>query len=559
MAMQLSDWRIVRKVALLGAALTLVALAMGGAGTWAVRTLLEDVRQIDSAADSALLAARKNIDAVQMDRLAALAATGRPEAAAALRGEFGAEAAEFRERLRQAAADAGPRRAALLARIAPAFETYAGAAEAVLAAATRSPEEARAAFAAARPTYDALRRSLIELADLSAAIAEQEKARAAAQAAAGQAMLAGGALVAILTAGLLTWWLGLRATARPMAQSVARLSALAEGDTAAPIPGAGRRDEVGDLAAAMAVFRERLIENREAVARDRAEAEAKAQRAERLAAAAARFETAAASVVKGVAAAATELATTATALQDGAAETLREAATVTDAAQDATGNVQSVAAATDELSASIGEITRQVSDSTRMAAEAAGQAAHTNREVEALAQAAARISEVVRLINDIAGQTNLLALNATIEAARAGEAGKGFAVVASEVKNLAAQTAKATDEIGAQIAAVQGETAKVVDAIRGIGGTIERMSSFTSAIAAAVEQQGAATSEIARSVQHAANGTATVTSRMVGVRERAEHSGQAATDVTGAASELSRGAETLRRQVEAFLDEVKAA
>ena len=166
---------------------------------------------------------------------------------------------------------------------------------------------------------------------------------------------------------------------------------------------------------------------------------------------------------------------------------------------------------------------------------------------------------MVRLINDIAGQTNLLALNATIEAARAGEAGKGFAVVASEVKNLASQTAKATEEIGGQIAAVQGETGRVVEAIRAIGGTIEKISGIAASIAAAVEQQGAATAEIARNVQQAAAGTGAVSANIVSVNEAASGSGAAAAQVQGAAAELSRGAETLRSQVERFLTEMKAA
>jgi methyl-accepting chemotaxis protein len=555
--MRLSNWRIVPKLALLGGALALIAVLMAGAGSVQLIGLTTHLRHLHGAGDSALLAARKNIEAIQIDRLAALALSGGESAAGAAR-DLPAEVAEFQQNLRAAQGVAGPRRRAVLARVERAFQAYRPAAERAIAAAARSPEEARAAFAAARPAFEALRAVLIELAQLSDAIMDEDARLAEAEAGRSQALLGGLALLALMLAGGLTWWLGLRATARPLAVSVARLRTLSEGDTEAPIAGQGRRDELGDLAAAMAVFRERLIENRETAARELAAA-AQGARAERMGRATERFEAEATDVVKGVAAAATELATTAALLREGASRTLGEAAKVAEAAQATSGDAQAAAAATEQLSATIAEITRQIAQSTRMAAEASDQAGHTNRQVEALAQAASRISEVVRLISDIAGQTNLLALNATIEAARAGEAGKGFAVVASEVKNLASQTAKATEEIGAQIAAVQGETAKVVDAIHGIGGTIERMSGFTTAIAAAVEEQGAATAEIARSVQHAASGTATVTGRMAGVRERAEQSGHAAGEVSGAAAELSRGAETLRRQMDAFLAEVKAA
>jgi methyl-accepting chemotaxis protein len=218
-----------------------------------------------------------------------------------------------------------------------------------------------------------------------------------------------------------------------------------------------------------------------------------------------------------------------------------------------------VASATEELSASIGEITNQVTESTRIVGDAVHQANDTNSKVQGLAQAAEKIGEVVRLINDIAGQTNLLALNATIEAARAGEAGKGFAVVASEVKTLATQTAKATEEIAAQVRAIQEATASSAEAIGSITKTISRVSEISTTIASAVEEQGAATQEISRNVQQAAQGTQEVSSNIGAVTSAAQQTGSAANEVLQSASELSRNGEMLKSQVEEFLRTVRAA
>jgi methyl-accepting chemotaxis protein len=221
--------------------------------------------------------------------------------------------------------------------------------------------------------------------------------------------------------------------------------------------------------------------------------------------------------------------------------------------------VQSVASATEEMSATVNEISRQVQESARIASEAVCQASVTNDRVGELARAAARIGDVVELINSIAGQTNLLALNATIEAARAGEAGRGFAVVASEVKALAEQTAKATGEISAQIGGIQSATQESVTAIKGIGETIGRMSEISSTIASAVEEQGAATQEIARNVQHAAHGTQQVSCNITDVQRGASEAGTASSLVLSAARSLSGESSRLKTEVGKFLDSVRAA
>ena len=269
------------------------------------------------------------------------------------------------------------------------------------------------------------------------------------------------------------------------------------------------------------------------------------------------FEQSVKGMVEIVASAATQLQSTARTMEGTANGTSEQATTVAAAADEAATNVQTVASAAEELASSIAEISRQVAQSTQIAGAAVDEAQRTNSMVQGLADAAQKIGEVVSLINDIASQTNLLALNATIEAARAGEAGKGFAVVASEVKNLANQTAKATDEISAQIGGIQTATKDAVGAIEGIGGTIGEINEIASAIAAAVEEQGAATQEIARNVEQAASGTTQVTQNISEVTQAASETGQAAGQVLDAASELSQQSEKLNGEVHRFLDQIR--
>src|SRR5581483_45229 len=271
-----------------------------------------------------------------------------------------------------------------------------------------------------------------------------------------------------------------------------------------------------------------------------------------------RFEANVGSVVGSVTTAATSLQHTAQAMSATAEQTTRQSAAVAAASEETTQNVQTVSSATEELSASIGEITNQVNESTRIVGEAVAQANDTNAKVQGLAEAAQKIGDVVRLINDIAGQTNLLALNATIEAARAGEAGKGFAVVASEVKTLATQTAKATEEIGGQVRAIQDATDRSVAAVQGIGQTIGRINEIATTVASAVEEQGAATKEIARNVQQAATGATEVSSNIGGVTAAAQQTGAAASQVLASAGDLAKNGSVLRREVDNFLRTISA-
>ncbi|MDU6489951.1 methyl-accepting chemotaxis protein [Bradyrhizobium sp.] len=348
--------------------------------------------------------------------------------------------------------------------------------------------------------------------------------------------------------------------ARPITAMTEAMRKLAGGDMSAPIPGVERKDEIGKMASTVLVFKDNAVET-ERLRAEQAEAErlAAERRKRDMHDLANSFEGAIGQIIETVSSASTELEASASTLTSTAERTQQRTTTVAAASEQATANVQSVASATEELSSSVTEISRQVQESARMANEAVDQARKTNDRVSELSKAAARIGDVVELINTIAGQTNLLALNATIEAARAGEAGRGFAVVAAEVKALAEQTARATGEIGQQIADIQSATQESVGAIKEISGTIERLSEISSTIAAAVEEQGAATQEISRNIQQAAQGTHEVSSNITDVQRGASETGSASSQVLSAAQSLSQDSNRLKLEVGRFLNTVRAA
>ena len=351
-----------------------------------------------------------------------------------------------------------------------------------------------------------------------------------------------------------------RAISRPVVSMTEAMGKLAQGDLETQIPAVGRRDEIGDMAAAVQVFRDNAIAV-ERMTKERKEQEQRAEEEKRkqMEDLANSFESSVGTIIQTVSAAATELQQTAESMSATAEETNSQSAAVAAASEEASANVQTVASSTEELTASIAEITRQIGESTNFAVQAVKDAEAANENVESLSNAAQTISEVVGLISDIAEQTNLLALNATIEAARAGEAGKGFAVVASEVKSLANQTAKATEEIASQVENMQSATGSTVDAIRKISDVITQISQNATSITSAVEQQNAATQEISRNVQEAAAGTQEVANNIVSVRSAAEQTGASSTQVLSAAGELSKQSETLRSEVDSFIGGLRSA
>jgi len=367
------------------------------------------------------------------------------------------------------------------------------------------------------------------------------------------------ALASVVGSGLFVWlYIGRNLVARLVGLEKT-MTRLAGGDLTAEVTSKRSGDEIGQMADALAVFREGIVQANAAAAAQVKEQEAKQRHAAAIASLTSQFGDGATSTLAAVSAAAAEMKGAAERMSSVAAQAKHQTDAVATASAQAASNVQTVAAATEQLSSSISEISRQVSESTRIASQAVTQVSRSEQTVTELAQAANRIGEVVGLINTIAEQTNLLALNATIEAARAGEAGKGFAVVASEVKSLATQTAKATEGITAQVAAIQGSTREAVDTIKGIGEIIGNMSEIATSVAAAVDEQGKATAEIARNIQEAATGTQEVSSHIVGVTAAASESGRTAQDVLGSTERLTAQSEALGGEVDRFLNRIKAA
>jgi methyl-accepting chemotaxis protein len=381
----------------------------------------------------------------------------------------------------------------------------------------------------------------------------------AAAVAQGRMLLLAIAAASLVVAALIAWLYVGRSLLRRLSVLGTEMRRIAGGDLAAEVAVAGS-DELGDMGAAL----DRLRRDLAAAAAERGRAEAErqelaAKRRQEMLELAGSFEANVAQVVDSLSTAAEGMQTTAQRMADTAQSATQRAAAVSAASEQTAGSVGAAAGAAEQLAASIGEIGRQVQQSTGIAGQAREKVEQTNGKVEGLAQAAEKIGAVVTLIQEIAEQTNLLALNATIEAARAGEAGKGFAVVASEVKNLATQTAKATEEIAQQVGGMQTATKESVGAIQEIGRTILEMNEIAEAIAAAVTEQNAATEEIAGTVRQASAGTGEVSANIAEVTESADETGRAADAVLDASQAMGEQTDLLKQQVAQFLSTVRAA
>jgi methyl-accepting chemotaxis protein len=370
-------------------------------------------------------------------------------------------------------------------------------------------------------------------------------------------MLALVVVVSVVTV-LVGMWFG-RALSVPLADTVSSMTELAAGNLDVEIKVMNRENAVGRISRALGDFRDKLIANREMEEQQARDREEKEKRATVIAEKTAEFDQVITEIISSVTTASSQMESTATNMSGAATDAGVKCNAVSAASEEASSNVQTVATAAEELSATISEISQQVAQANSISTSAVSETEGAASKVQGLAKSAKDIGEVLGLISDIADQTNLLALNATIEAARAGDAGKGFAVVASEVKNLANQTAKATEEISGQIGGIQRATEDTVGAIEGIGQVVNKVNEISTAIAAAIEEQGAATQEIARNVEQASVGTREVSSNIADVSSATTQTGQMSGEVQEAAGQLSSQADQLRQQVEQFLGDIKTA
>ncbi|MBU6320720.1 MAG: methyl-accepting chemotaxis protein [Alphaproteobacteria bacterium] len=556
--------KISQRLLLAGAVSIAAAVIAGGTGLVGMNLAGNSTDRVTMIAESIRHHMEGDMmhDALRGDVLLALKASAAGDAAEldAVTQEVADHANSFREAV---AANEGlplPEDiSATLQALKPNLDSYINSAKNIVAVASQDPASANAQFADFMTAFEALEEDMGTAADQIQAAADDINSTAAAQRGQLQLLLVTALLASAGIVGLFSF-LTIRAVVTPINEMSNAMNTLAKGNTSVAIPATSRKDEIGAMASSVLVFKTSMIESeRLKAAKDEADRQAAAERTKMMESLADMFETSMGGIVVSVSSAATELQATAQSLQSTAEVTSRKTSAVADASQQTTDNVQSVAAATEQLSASINEIGNQVNQSSNIISSAVIQAEKTNARVKALADTSRKIGEVVTLINEIASQTNLLALNATIESARAGEMGKGFAVVASEVKNLANQTAKATEVIAAQVRDIQDATQHSATAIDEIANTIGKVHEIGVAIQAAVSQQAAATQQISRNVHDASSGTKAVAENIIGVTESSQATSAGSGEVLTAAAELAESSERLRREMSRFVQSVRAA
>ena len=500
-------------------------------------------------------------DALRADVLMALRLA--PDAPAADRAAVSADLAEHAQEFRAAMAslrdlNVSPGIAAQLPAVTAAVDAYVRAAEAIVTAAAGDRARAEAGFPAFIDAFDALETRMGTLGDEIEAVSGTVAAEAQADNAWLMTILlvtAGFATLLVLSVSLIIG----RDAGRSIDRMAQRMTALAAGDTAAEVPGTGRRDEIGRMAQAVEVFRNTALSNDRLTAERAEETARRERRTAEIEAACRRFDHEVSEALRQVIAAVAGMEGTAREMRGLADAATGDAGEVGRVSEVSAANVKAVAEAAEALAASIADIGRETARSGGLAADAARQAREANAQITTLADAASRIGQVVGLISEIAEQTNLLALNATIEAARAGDAGKGFAVVASEVKQLADQTARATAEIAERIGGIQSETGRVVTVIGRIGTTIGEIDGITATVAAAVERQGAATREIAGRVDQAAAGSRDVSAGLGRVTGAVRRTGDQAAELQQVTDDLGARARGLKGQIDGFLGTVRTA